>query len=376
MALPAPTHLDSSRFDLAEGLRSFNYLKVVAPLVADYDRRVAGAQRRPVTKEEAGRLYTDDPSYLFACAIQRSMQQLAWTTAVDSVQGHAEEIVAELATTRETQVHSVLEVIPDSELPAWYTWHTAEGYDDIHLVPGGYWGNPLVGAVYERGGSVYRLAWRAGYDAKPGALHAFARTAPRTDYRHVVDLGCAFGGLTRVMRGVFPDAAVTGLDISAPALTYAHHLAETQGQRIDYLQRDATATGFADNSVDLVTAFLLLHEVPDDVRADIMAEAYRILEPGGTLLFLDIPPYSALSPVEAWFESFDGRGNGENFWEPFLSSDFPALLASVGFTDITDGPLDFDEPGYWGSSALWRTGDFKAEHRWVTTARKPLEATS
>ena len=42
-----------------------------------------------------------------------------------------------------------------------------------------------------------------------------------------------------------------------------------------------------------------------------------------------------------------------------------------GFTDIVDGPLDFDEPGYWGSSALWRTGEFDPVHRWVTRASKP-----
>lgn len=374
MALPPPNHTDSSRFDLAEGVRSFNYRHVVRPLLADYPRRAAAAGREPVTKEQAGELYTADPSYLLACALQRSMQQLAWTTAVDSVRRDAAAIEAELKTTAHTQEHSRLQLVADRDLPAWYTWHTREGRDDIHLVPGGYWDNELVGAVYERGGAVYRLAWRAGYDARPGALEAFVRSAPRTDYARVVDLGCAFGGLTRVLRTVFDTAEVVGLDISAPALTYAHHLAERGGQDITYAQQDATATDFADGSVGLVTAFLLLHEVPDDVRAAIIAEAYRILEPGGTLMFLDIPPYSAMTPVQAWFESFDGRGNGENFWESFLASDFRALLADAGFEQITDGPLDFDEPGYWGSSALWRTGEFDPVHRWVTRATKPAGA--
>ncbi len=372
MALPPPTHDESSRFDLAEGVRSFNYRRIVAPLVADHDRRAAAHGVAPTTKEQAGELYADDPAYLFACALQRSMQQLAWRTAVTSIERDAASIEADLKTTVHTQEHSRLELVADRDLPDWYTWHTREGRDDIHLVPGGYWGSDLVGAVYERGGSVYRLAWRAGYDARPGALEAFVRSAPRTDYARVVDLGCSFGGLTRVLRTVFPDAEVVGLDISAPALTYAHHLAERGGQDITYAQRDATATGFEDGSVGLVTAFLLLHEVPDDVRAEIMAEAYRILEPGGTLLFLDIPPYAALRPEQAFFESFDGRGNGENFWECFLASDFRALLAGAGFEQITDGPLDFDEPGYWGSSALWRTGEFDPVHRWVTRAVKPV----
>ena len=90
-------------------------------------------------------------------------------------------------------------------------------------------------------------------------------------------------------------------------------------------------------------------------------------------MFLDIPPYSALTPEQAFFESFDGRGNGENFWEEFLSSDLPATLAAAGFCDITDGPLHFMEEGYWGSAALWRTGAFDEVHRWVTHASKPRE---
>jgi SAM-dependent methyltransferase len=367
--LPPPSHDDSTRFDLAEGVRAFNYQQFVAPLLADFSRRSAGVAVR--TKEDVGELYRSDPDYLFACAIQRSMQQLAWATAVDSVQRSRELIAAELAASATTSTCSRLELADAHEYPDWYTEHTRTGRDDIHLVPGGYWGDDLVGAVYERGGAVYRLAWRGGYDARPGALHAFARCADRTDHRRVVDLGCSFGGLTRVLRAVFPAAEVIGVDISAPALTYAHSLAEAQQQAITWSQRDAAATGYPDDSVGLVSGFLLLHEVPDDVRAAIMAEAFRILEPGGELLFLDIPPYSALAPEEAWFESFDGRGNGENFWECFLASDFPAMLRSVGFIDVTDGPLDFNEPGYWGSSALWRTGEFALVHRWVTHARKP-----
>ena len=372
MVLPLPSHGDSSRFDFFEGVRSFNYRHLVAPLIRDYPRRwQAAAGTAPRTKEQAGTLYTTDPDYLFACGLQRGMQRMAWVTAVDSVERDADVVRSALKSTVHEQKFSRLELVPDRDLPEWYTWHTREGLDDIHLVPGGYWQNDLVGAVYDRGGAVYRLAWRGGYDARPGALEAFVRTAPRTDYARVLDLGCAFGGLTRVLRKVFPAAEVVGIDVSAPALTYAHHLAETGQQDITYAQRDATRTGYDDDSFDVVTAFLLLHEVPDEVRGEILAEAYRILKPGGRLMFLDIPPYSALSPVQAFFESFDGRGNGENFWEEFLSGDFPSALRSANFEEIVDGPLDFEEEGYWGSSALWRTGDFDPVHRWVTSATKP-----
>lgn len=368
-------HDDAAKLDFAEGVRIFNYRQVVKPLLDDYPRRVAdcvaAGQAVPATKEEAGSLYAADPHYLFSCALQRSMQRLAWATASEGAHRDAARIGAELASSRDESTHSSLDLEADAGYPDWYTRADTGRLDDIHLVPGGYWGDELVGPFYERGGAAYRLAWRGGYDAGPGALQTFARSAPPGTYERVVDLGCSFGGLTRVLRGVFPGAEVVGIDISVPALTYAHYLAERGGQSISYMRRDAQRTGFDDASFDLVTGFLLLHEVPDDVRAAIIAEAFRILRPGGTLMFLDIPPYRALSPEQAWFESFDGRGNGETFWEEFLASDFPALVGAAGFTEITEGPLDYDEPGYWGSSALWRTGEFDQVHRWVTRARKP-----
>lgn len=378
--IPRPSHEDSSRFDLVEGMRAFNYQCIVKPLLDDYPsrvaERVAAGGSEPVTKEEAGELYANDPDYLFACAIQRNLQQLGWASAVDSIHRDGTDFADELARSVNGHQSSLLDLAPDLPLPAWYTWHNRNSRDDIHLVPGGYWGDDLVGPIYERGGSVYRLAWRGGYDARPGALEEFVRGAPAGDYRRVIDLGCSFGGVTRVLRKVFADAEVIGIDLSVPALTYAHYVAERDQQRITYAQRDAVATGYDPDTFDLVTAFLLLHEVPDEIRAAIMTEAFRIMKPGGQLMFLDIPPYSQLSPAEAYFESFDGRGNGENFWESFLSSDFPGLLASVGFENIEQGPLTFDEPGYWGSAALWRTGDFNPVHRWVTRAVKPARLTA
>lgn len=373
------SHDDASRLDFVEGVRTFNYRHVVKPLLDDYERRVDERRRaglgEPTTKEQAGSLYVSDPSYLFSCALQRNMQRLGWSTASEGAHREAPSLSLALRASQAASVYSELLLDPNLQMPEWYTRARIGGRDDIHLVEGGYWGDELVGPFYERGGAAYRLAWRGGYDATgPGALETFVRSAPPGRYNKVLDVGCSFGGLTRVLRNVYSTAEVIGIDLSAAALTYAHYLAERDGQRISYQQRDAQHTSFDEDSFDLVTGFLVLHEVPDDARAAIIAEAFRILRPGGTLMFLDIPPYSALTPAQAFFESFDGRGNGECFWEEFLASDFPALVRSEGFEELTDGPLDYEERSYWGSSALWRTGEFDPVHRWVTRAIKPATA--
>lgn len=368
-----PNHDESSRLDLVEGVRAFNYRRVVAPTIDRYNAQVAAQTKAaPTSKEEAGEILAGDLTYQFSCGLQRNMQQMGWRTAAEVVERHADQLKPALEASRETNVHSELELDPDLQLPDWYTQFDREGRDDIHLVPGGYWGNELIGNVYDLGGAAYRLAWRSGYDARPGALDVFVNSVVPDECRAVLDIGCSMGGVTRVLRKNLPsEVEVVGIDLSAPALTYAHQIAEAGAQAITYSQRDAESTRFDDGSFDLITAFLLMHEVPDPVRKSILEEAFRVLRPGGTLAILDIPPYSALTPERAWIESFDGRGNGENHWEEFLSQDFPGLLKEIGFVDVVDGPLDFDEPGYWGSSALWRTGEFDPIHRWVTTAVKP-----
>ena len=262
------------------------------------------------------------------------------------------------------------EVLP---LPEYYTEKRQAGLDDIHLVPGGYWRESLVGPIYERGGALYRTAWRLGYSSSPpGALVAFADGAPSGDYERILDIGCSFGGNTMAFRVAYPDAKeVVGLDLSAPALRWAHLTAEERGLAVTYEQGDATDMRYEDDSFDMVTGFLFAHEVTSPVLDEVLAEAYRVLRPGGHIRFLDVPPFSALEPEEAFIQSFDNDGNGEKFWNEFLSSDFKGALERAGFVNASDGALDYDEPTFWGTAALMRTGEFRAAHRWATQADKP-----
>src|SRR5690606_41177253 len=67
------------------------------------------------------------------------------------------ELRKRLEEAKSSQEYSTLTLDDSLEFPEWYTEHTYTGRDDIHLVPGGYWQDPLVGEVYDLGGSVYRL---------------------------------------------------------------------------------------------------------------------------------------------------------------------------------------------------------------------------
>src|SRR2546421_450615 len=73
-----------------------------------------------------------------------------------------------------------------------------------------------------------------------------------------------------------PGRVVVGVDRSAGML--AHAMPRLDGRA---LRGDATRLPFADASVDAVTFMWLLHLVPAEVVAGAVAEAARVLRPGG-----------------------------------------------------------------------------------------------
>jgi SAM-dependent methyltransferase len=353
-------------FDFVEGLKVYNYKRNIKGLLDRYGEKAAEFKRErgyaPSTMEEAGHLLQPELLYQFACAVQHTAQHMMWSAGADSVKEHHKEILAMMQQPRGDGVR--LELNPRLKLPTWYTEH------DIHLTPGGYWGQELVGPVYQRTLGIYSTSWRRGRN--PGAFLEIARCAPKRQYRRILDMGSSTGALTMALRRVYPEAEeVIGIDLSPAILKWSSLAAQEQGLKIRFVQADASNTGFPSESFELITAHLLLHEVPPEVGDQILREAFRLLRPGGHLIIVEAPRYGVLPPELAFLEDFDTRGNGEAFWGPFLSRDLPSLLRGFGFVEAREGPLDYEEPTYWGSAALMRTGEFKPYNRWVTQADKP-----
>ena len=366
--LPPPTQHDSAYFDFLEGLKVHNYTHNVKGLLNRYEEKASEFKKdrgyAPSTMEEAGHLLEPELLYQFACATQHCAQHMMWSASADSIEAHHEKLLA-LMQSENGDSCVKLELNPNLKLPTWYTEH------DIHLTPGGYWRQDLVGAVYQRALGVYATSWRRGRD--PGSFAAFARCAKVANCRRILDMGSSTGTVTMALRRAYPEAEdVVGIDLSAAILKWSSLTAQEQGLKIRFVQADAANTGFPANHFDLITAHLLLHEVPPEVGDQILHEAFRLLTPGGHLVMLEAPRYGVLPPELAFLEDFDTRGNGEAFWGPFLSRDLPSVLRNTGFVEVKEGPLEYDEPTYWGSAALMRTGEFKLYNRWVTQGRKPL----
>lgn len=81
------------------------------------------------------------------------------------------------------------------------------------------------------------------------------------------------------------DISLTGIELSPGMLAIARRQAGEIGIEADLRLGDARDLPFPDSSFDTVTATLALCTIPDDRRA--VAEAARVLRPGGRLLLLE-----------------------------------------------------------------------------------------
>jgi ubiquinone/menaquinone biosynthesis C-methylase UbiE len=207
---------------------------------------------------------------------------------------------------------------------------------EIHLQPGGYVDDPLGGVVYEWGTKVFYQGLN-DHDEVQREVAAIAAVPADGAVRRVLDLGCSIGQGTVPLKTRFPEAEVTGLDIGLPLLRHAHARALAAGVEVRFVQGLAEDMPFPDGHFDMLVAYILFHEVPLDVIPRIIAEAHRILRPGGTFSIVEFPSLGqGLPPAFRFMLDYDSRDNCEPYSPDFVAADFRGMLGDAGFT-VTEG---------------------------------------
>jgi ubiquinone/menaquinone biosynthesis C-methylase UbiE len=112
----------------------------------------------------------------------------------------------------------------------------------------------------------------------------------------ILDIGCSVGMSTFALQTVYPQARLTGVDLSPYFLAIAQYRSKQRkaGEResIAWLHAPAESTGLPHSSFDLVSAHLIFHELPRTAAVEILREARRVLRPGGHLTIMDMNPKS------------------------------------------------------------------------------------
>lgn len=145
-----------------------------------------------------------------------------------------------------------------------------------------------AGAYWNGNAEAWSKLARAGYDIYRDHLNtpAFLKMLPPVDGLHGLDIGCGEGHNTRLVarRGARLDA----IDIAPVFIRHAQAEETRSPLGITYQVASAVELPFADNSFAFATAFMSLHDIPELER--VLAEAFRVIQPGGFLQFSILHP--------------------------------------------------------------------------------------
>src|ERR687892_790357 len=102
----------------------------------------------------------------------------------------------------------------------------------------------------------------------------------------VLEIGSGSGAMAAEVLRRFSDVRLTATDYDDSMVEAARDRLRDFGDRVDVKQADAAQLPFPDESFDMVLSFIMLHHVIDWEKA--LAEAVRVLRPGGRLLGFDL----------------------------------------------------------------------------------------
>lgn len=120
--------------------------------------------------------------------------------------------------------------------------------------------------------------------------HTLLKQQLRQEPQSILDMGCGAGMSTFSLQATFPQAQVTGLDLSSYFLALAQYRSRDRQTSIHWLHAAAEDTQLPTGSLDLVSAFLVFHELPQAAAIAIFQEARRLLRPGGYFALMDMNP--------------------------------------------------------------------------------------
>ncbi len=101
-----------------------------------------------------------------------------------------------------------------------------------------------------------------------------------------LDIGCGEGKFTRGLTALYGD--VSGVDVKEKQIKAAREAAQREGVKVDFRVESGEALPWGDATFDMVAFSNSLHHMPNPAAA--LAEAMRVLKPGGVLYVMEPVP--------------------------------------------------------------------------------------
>jgi ubiquinone/menaquinone biosynthesis C-methylase UbiE len=137
--------------------------------------------------------------------------------------------------------------------------------------------------VFERQWLVNLILWGNFAPLRDAALDELGRTING----RTLQVACVYGDFsTRLAERIPPGSSLHVVDVLAIQLQNLRDKLAASAP-VTLYQRDSTRLGFGDAIYDQAVIFFLLHEQPEKVRRQTLAEALRVVRPGGKLVIVD-----------------------------------------------------------------------------------------
>ncbi|WP_434649200.1 class I SAM-dependent methyltransferase [Pseudomonas sp. D1-2] len=206
-------------------------------------------------------------------------------------------------------------------------------------------------------------------------LRGLFNTAPPSN-PVLLDAGCGQGKSFQYLRQAFAPQRLIGVDADPYSLDLSAQEAARQGMAVELIGSDCATLAVPDASVDLLFCHQTFHHLVEQEKA--LAEFYRVLKPGGYLLFAE----STEAYIDTWVIRWLFR---HPMHVQKSAAQYLAMIRNQGF-QFEDRNVSY--PYLWWS----RAKDFGLLERWGlrrpkpfgereetlvnVVARKPLEGTA
>lgn len=335
---PETTHDEVERINYLAQMNRHLSTSVVPGVRAAFDTVVAPEfekknGREIANRHEARKALLDNYTFCFWSAARRATmeqrQQAGRWTAIrqrDQLARIADDL---------TKGDDRLQLDPSLAIPRYVS-----GVDH-HCMPGSYHseyfpGDVTNGANYDHAGFVTTAGLLGKYSDGGGKAVVNWVKKNLTDFQptDILEIGGTVGHSSLPIAEAFPDAQLTVVDIGAPVLRYALARAKSLGvENVRFVQASGEdLSRFPDASFDWIQTTMFLHELSTSALRKIFSETRRLLRPGGIVLHVEQPQYSATMPLfEQTMRDWDAFYNNEPFWSRMHEIDLEQQMVEAGF---------------------------------------------
>lgn len=204
---------------------------------------------------------------------------------------------------------------------------------------------PHAGEAPHTAGKVIRwarwydlAAWLMTFGREPAIRRRTIELAGIREGESVLDVGCGTGTLTLAAKRRAGAAPVRGIDASLEMIEVARRKAAKAGSDVDFQVALIEQLPFPDDTFDVALSSLMLHHLPDDLKAKGFAELRRVLKPGGRLFAVDIAGTKGLGGMLM-------RLVGHKLEKGYMER-LKAMALEAGFGEGETAPLNGHGLGY------------------------------